>query len=136
LFPAYSSTIEDTLNQVSATNIFIQIIYITCFLQEVYINRKKTDSFSTEVNLDIRKWNFVMLFEMLIAIVGMNAWYFQRVLLYFQMFIVLLFPELSILKNKYRQISIAIVYVASTVLFVYRITRNLGGIMPYVFFWV
>ena len=134
-FPIYASTIDDTLNQVSASNIWIQIIYITCFIQALYIGRKKINIQEQNNTIGYRNLTIVILLEILMAVVGSNAWYIQRVLMYLQIFVIFLFPQLNNVKNRYRQIAVFIVYAGSFALFIYRIMHNLGGMVPYKFFW-
>jgi hypothetical protein len=135
IFPVYITSVLNTPDTVSGKNIITQIIYVCCFLYGIYLSCRKSIHMDISNRHRLRKLCLIMLLEILVAIVGMQIWYFQRVLIYLQLFVVVLFPKLCTYKNRYRKLAPLIVYSVSIAFFTYRLIRNMGGVMPYVFYW-
>ena len=134
LFPVYSDTLERVDDSVAGRNIVIQIIYLVCIFQTVKYIKKHRDANSHDV-IDIRRANVLMICEVAVAIVGIRLWYMQRILSYFQSIILILWPTVSVTRHKYYKIYKFILYGAAFLFFVYRLIRNMGSPLPYIFFW-
>ena len=134
-FDAYSNTLETVTDTVGASAVVLQAIMIISLVQTYYLIRIHKDRQMTINQGNFDNLSIILFSEVMLFIACGRTWYGNRILGFLEIFIILVFPIINNVSNKYSQIYRMLIYTIAMFLFAYGTIRNLNAIMPYEFFW-
>lgn len=129
IFPVYESTLDQVNFVVQGKNIFYQLVFIMCYIYGVYVI--KNYKISAEEYQKLSSLIAILVFEIILAIVGFQDWYIQRILLYFQIFLITIVPMLLKYEYKHKRIFLLVLWSILGFGCFYVIFTNKGSINPY-----
>lgn len=134
-FPVYSGTLQRVTDTVGASAIIFQVIFIACVFEVIYCLKcgKDYNPLIDKKSFDIL--SVLSITELIFYIAGGTLWYIQRILIFMEMPVLLIYPVLSKINCRYRKLFKSIVWIVALFVFFYRIFRNLGNVRPYKFYW-